>query len=293
MNVDYDPELGSYRDYVLVGQKNSIHSELLEPIVRTTVCENSGLKGTPTCLFRTVTGVSTSIPSETELGFYNRAKQNIELLTNLQTALSLLETTSGLVVKSIVAIDGPRVRFAASAVQYHFALALSLYLILELIVRLTLRQGDPEDWSETICADKQGLRVDVTKSKDQVEKAAQAAGIPVTVILPGVFAESGLNKPPGVWILLQILGVDIPGNRIIYSGNSAHQKVDLCFLTGTLVSELRVTGEEFRRALQKKHGKPPQVIEDSVEKVEEIESCIRQGIPLALGYYERKVWGTG
>ena len=37
---------------------------------------------------------------------------------NISTGLEPLRSTSGLVVKSIVAIDGPRVRFAASAAQF-------------------------------------------------------------------------------------------------------------------------------------------------------------------------------
>lgn len=41
--------------------------------------------------------------------------------------------------------------------------------------------------------DEQGLRIGVNKEKDDVERAAREAGIAVCVILPCVFAESGLN----------------------------------------------------------------------------------------------------
>lgn len=41
--------------------------------------------------------------------------------------------------------------------------------------------------------DEQGLRIDVNRAKDEVEKAAREAGIPTTVVLPGCFAEPALN----------------------------------------------------------------------------------------------------
>lgn len=43
--------------------------------------------------------------------------------------------------------------------------------------------------------DEQGLRIGVNKEKDEVEKAAKAAGIPTTVVLVGNFAEFALNTP--------------------------------------------------------------------------------------------------
>jgi hypothetical protein len=41
--------------------------------------------------------------------------------------------------------------------------------------------------------DEQGLRIDVNKEKDDVERAAREAGVATCVTLPCVFAESGLN----------------------------------------------------------------------------------------------------
>lgn len=41
--------------------------------------------------------------------------------------------------------------------------------------------------------DEQGLQIPVNKAKDEVERAAREAGIPITVILPGNFAEFALN----------------------------------------------------------------------------------------------------
>lgn len=41
--------------------------------------------------------------------------------------------------------------------------------------------------------DAQGLQIPVNKAKDEVERAARQAGIPITVVLPGNFAEFALN----------------------------------------------------------------------------------------------------
>lgn len=41
--------------------------------------------------------------------------------------------------------------------------------------------------------DGQGLQIPVNKAKDEVERAAAEAGIPITVVLPGNFAEFALN----------------------------------------------------------------------------------------------------
>lgn len=41
--------------------------------------------------------------------------------------------------------------------------------------------------------DGQGLQIPVNKAKDEVERAAAQAGIPITAVLPGNFAEFALN----------------------------------------------------------------------------------------------------
>lgn len=41
--------------------------------------------------------------------------------------------------------------------------------------------------------DGQGLQIPVNKAKDEVERAAAEAGVPITVVLPGNFAEFALN----------------------------------------------------------------------------------------------------
>ncbi|KAJ8105033.1 hypothetical protein ONZ43_g7585 [Nemania bipapillata] len=65
--------------------------------------------------------------------------------------------------------------------------------------------------------DEQGLRIAANKTKQEVEEAAKAAGVPTAVVLVGAFTESSLAFP--------ILGVDVPGNRIIFTGDSANQQL--------------------------------------------------------------------
>jgi hypothetical protein len=43
--------------------------------------------------------------------------------------------------------------------------------------------------------DEQGNRIKVNREKIEVEEAAQQAGVPVTLVLPGNFAEFALSTP--------------------------------------------------------------------------------------------------
>ncbi|KAJ5632087.1 hypothetical protein N7490_008426 [Penicillium lividum] len=155
--------------------------------------------------------------------------------------------------------------------------------------------------------DEQGLRVGVNKMKDQVEKAAEAAGIPMTIVLPGLFAESALSSG--------LIGIDLPKNRIVFSGDAEHQKLNICTreyiaaayssifaktaiadIQGRAIglSELQPTGAEVAKALEVKHGSPPQTFRHSLEEVDQnFEERINGGLPMALPYYCRRVWGSG
>ncbi|KAI0465551.1 NAD(P)-binding protein [Xylaria cf. heliscus] len=155
--------------------------------------------------------------------------------------------------------------------------------------------------------DEQGLQIPANKAKQEVENAAKAAGVPIAVVLVGAFTESALAFP--------ILGVDVPGNRIIVTGDSANQQLPLCTrnyvaaayasifaktppsqLQGRAIgiSELKATGNEIAAALREKHGAEPQKIIHSLEKVDaEIDRGIQNGIPTALSWYCRKAWGVG
>ncbi|KAK6209758.1 hypothetical protein QIS74_11342 [Colletotrichum tabaci] len=155
--------------------------------------------------------------------------------------------------------------------------------------------------------DEQGLRIGVNKEKDEVEKAAKAAGIPTTVVLVGNFAEFALNTPG--------MGVDSAGNMITHSGNSADEKLNLCtrkyvaaayasIFAATPISqlenraialcELAPTGREIEAALEAKHGVAPQVSTHSLSRVNgEVEGGLQSGSPFALAWYCRKIWATG
>ncbi|KAI0867846.1 NAD(P)-binding protein [Hypoxylon argillaceum] len=155
--------------------------------------------------------------------------------------------------------------------------------------------------------DEQGLRIPANKTKREVEEAAKAAGVPTAVVLVGAFTESSLAFP--------ILGVDISGNKIIFTGDSANQQLTLCTrnyvaaayasifartpasqLQGRAIgiSELKATGSEIAAALKEKHGAEPQKFVHSLEKVDaEIEQGIKSGNPTALSWYCRKAWGIG
>ncbi|KAM0325786.1 hypothetical protein ACHAQA_007088 [Verticillium albo-atrum] len=147
--------------------------------------------------------------------------------------------------------------------------------------------------------DEQGLRISLNVVKHGIEEAAKAAGIPLTVILPGNFAEFALNTI-GV-------GIDKAGNRIVFTGNSAQEPINLCtreyvaaayveIFTSTPLPqiqnrqiglcELRATGTEIAATLEKLHGAAPETFNHSLEKVNaEVENAINTGMPSALSWH--------
>ncbi|KAI8960081.1 NmrA-like family protein [Daldinia sp. FL1419] len=151
------------------------------------------------------------------------------------------------------------------------------------------------------------LQVPVLKAKFEIEEAAKEADIPTTLVYVGSFAESTLS--------IGILGVDVPGNRIIFSGDSANQQASICtrnyvaaayasIFASTPVEQLqdrkiglaefRATGEEIAAALKKKHGAEPQIFRHSLGKIDnELDNAIKTGSPLSLSWYCRKAWGEG
>ncbi|KAJ5935792.1 hypothetical protein N7466_005339 [Penicillium verhagenii] len=156
-------------------------------------------------------------------------------------------------------------------------------------------------------SNEQGLRVRVNKVKDEVENAAKAAGIPMTIVLPGLFAESALSSG--------LLGIDLAKNRIIFSGDGENQRLNICTreyiaagyaslfpktpiadLQGRVIglAELRPTGGEIAKALEKKHGSPPQIFRQSLEEIDrKFEERMAGDGVLTLPYACRRLWGTG
>ncbi|OJI96488.1 hypothetical protein ASPVEDRAFT_78256 [Aspergillus versicolor CBS 583.65] len=155
--------------------------------------------------------------------------------------------------------------------------------------------------------DKQGLRIPVNQAKDEVEIAARAAGIPVTVVLTGNFAEFALATPA--------MGVDRRHNRIIFTGESEHKALNLCtrsYVAAAYASifastpidqlrdrtialcELRATGMEIAHALTAQHGSRTLWKHESAQSINEVvETSITTGNKLALAFYCRNIWGNG
>ncbi|OLN83452.1 Isoflavone reductase-like protein A622-like protein 1 [Colletotrichum chlorophyti] len=155
--------------------------------------------------------------------------------------------------------------------------------------------------------DEQGLRIPLNKAKKEVEQLAKATGVPTTVVQLGNFAEFALNTPA--------MGVDVSGNRLVHSGNSSEERLNLCTrkyvaaayasifpstpiaLLGNRVitiSELTPTGNDVAAALQAKYGVAPKITVHSMEKVNaEVEEGLKVGSPFTLSWYCRKIWGTG
>ncbi|KAI1178768.1 NAD(P)-binding protein [Nemania sp. FL0916] len=155
--------------------------------------------------------------------------------------------------------------------------------------------------------DAQGLRIPANQAKYELEQASRAAGVPTAVVLVGCFTEPSLAFP--------ILGIDVLGNKIIETGDSANQQLNFCtreyvaaayasiFATTPLaqlqgraigISEFRATGNEIASILRQKHGVEPQKFVHSLQRVNaEIDHCIKNGMPTALSWYCRKAWAIG
>ncbi|KAI4592943.1 hypothetical protein KJ359_010195 [Pestalotiopsis sp. 9143b] len=146
-----------------------------------------------------------------------------------------------------------------------------------------------------------------TKMKQDIEDAAVERGIPLTVVVPGSFAESTFSAG--------LLGIDIAKNRILHTGDSANQKMNICTrnyvaaayasifattppeqLAGRVIgiSELQVTGREIAAAMTKRTGQSPAEFHHSLQEVEDnIDKCLEAGSPLAAIWDYRRVWGNG
>ncbi|KAJ5531972.1 hypothetical protein N7494_008524 [Penicillium frequentans] len=155
--------------------------------------------------------------------------------------------------------------------------------------------------------DEQGLRARVNRLKNEVEMTAKAAGIPMTIILPGLFAESALSTG--------LLVIDLAKNRIIFFGDSEHQVLNICtreYIAAAYasifaqtpiadlrdrvigLSELRLTGAEIAKSLELKHGSPPQIFRQNLAEVgRQFDKSVTGGLPLGIPYYCRYLWGAG
>ncbi|RMZ36997.1 nmrA-like family protein [Aspergillus flavus] len=179
------------------------------------------------------------------------------------------------------------------------------YGFVKAIPRTNVQLFSPSDFCLRYC--EQGMRIPCMKAKAKVEKASKDAGIPTTVIHVGNFAEFTLSTPA--------VGVDLQNNILVYTGNSASEKVTMCtkdyvaaayvdiFTTRPIstiqnrtitLSELAPTGMEIAAVMKEKNGRDPSIATRSLEEVNQtIEECISRESNLAVAAYCRKIWGTG
>ncbi|OAA50008.1 NmrA-like family protein [Beauveria brongniartii RCEF 3172] len=177
--------------------------------------------------------------------------------------------------------------------------------------------------------DQEALAIPVLQKKTNVREAARHANIPFTVVLIANFAEFtlgsmwvhllplalSLSLADQVWNL-SVMGVDVQGNRLLYTGNAAKEKASMCtvdyvaaayvsIFTTNPVSEIRnraiglvelaPTGQEIAAALEKRHGRKPAIFRQSTEQVtaEFLARLDSDLSALAPAWYWRKLWGTG
>ncbi|OJJ70245.1 hypothetical protein ASPBRDRAFT_76782 [Aspergillus brasiliensis CBS 101740] len=153
----------------------------------------------------------------------------------------------------------------------------------------------------------QGLGIDLIRAKLEVEEHAKRLAVKTTTVLTGNLAEFALGTPA--------MGVDLLNNRIIFTGDSASQPLNLCtrsYVAAAYVSmfadtpieilenrtlslsELRPTGYEIQQALTTKFGVPPAQRTIPIERVSiQVDEMIKNGDPGALAWYTRKNWGNG
>ncbi|PMB69297.1 Isoflavone reductase [Beauveria bassiana] len=156
--------------------------------------------------------------------------------------------------------------------------------------------------------DQEALAIPVLQKKANVLETVRQANIPFTVILIANFAEFTLGSI--------VMGVDVEGNRLLYTGNAATEKASMCtvdYVAAAYVSifttnpvseisnraiglvELAPTGQEIAAALEKRHGRKPDIFTQSTEQVtaEFLARLDSDLSALAPAWYWRKLWGTG
>ncbi|GAQ43503.1 hypothetical protein AtubIFM56815_011052 [Aspergillus tubingensis] len=179
------------------------------------------------------------------------------------------------------------------------------YGFVKAIPRTNVQLFSPSDFCLRYC--EQGMRMPSMKAKAKVEKASKDAGIPTTVIHVGNFAEFTLSTTA--------VGVDLRNNIMVYTGNSASERVTMCtkdyvaaayvdiFTTRPIhtiqnrtitLSELAPTGMEIAAIMKRKNGREPSIATRSLEEINQrIEDSLSKESNLAVPAYCRKMWGTG
>ncbi|GFN20161.1 hypothetical protein AtubIFM55763_010845 [Aspergillus tubingensis] len=179
------------------------------------------------------------------------------------------------------------------------------YGFVKAIPKTNVQLFSPSDFCLRYC--EQGMRMPCMKAKAKVEKASKDAGIPTTVVHVGNFAEFTLSTTA--------VGVDFQNNVLVYTGNSASERVTMCtkdyvaaayvdiFTTRPIhtiqnrtitLSELAPTGMEIAAIMKEKNGRDPSIATRSLEEINQrIEDSLSKESNLAVPAYCRKMWGTG
>ncbi|XRM48847.1 hypothetical protein ABZX51_011756 [Aspergillus tubingensis] len=179
------------------------------------------------------------------------------------------------------------------------------YGFVKAIPRTNVQLFSPSDFCLRYC--EQGMRMPCMKAKANVEKASKDTGIPTTVVHVGNFAEFTLSTTA--------VGVDLQNNKLVYTGNSASERVTMCtkdyvaaayvdiFTTRPIhtiqnrtitLSELAPTGMEIAAIMKRKNGREPSIGTRSLEEIcQRIEDSLSKESNLAVPAYCRKMWGTG
>ncbi|KAJ4180014.1 hypothetical protein NW755_012054 [Fusarium falciforme] len=153
----------------------------------------------------------------------------------------------------------------------------------------------------------EGNFVPIIKEKDDLQRAVRDAGIPMTAVLIGNFAEFTLG--------CCAMGIDLARNRLVHTANSAKEKANMTtrdYVAAAYVSiftaneiakiqnrtisltELAPTGDEIAVAMTQKNGAEPEITIHSLEKVQTaFKNCVEAGEIFALAWFCRKIWGTG
>ncbi|OLN93268.1 hypothetical protein CCHL11_08314 [Colletotrichum chlorophyti] len=176
---------------------------------------------------------------------------------------SSMQEVAGLMPNSLIGDEGV-------SGEYGFIKAMS---------RTTVKLFVPSDLG--LRYGEEGRLIPFIKPKEDLQQAVREAGIPMTVVLIGDFAEYTLS--------IYAMGIDLKGNRLVYTANAAFEKAMVTSELSTRdyvaaaylsifaanpvsdiqnwvisLSELAPTGEEIAAVMKQKHGAEPKVVTRSL-----------------------------
>ncbi|GFZ46821.1 hypothetical protein JCM24511_04041 [Saitozyma sp. JCM 24511] len=178
----------------------------------------------------------------------------------------------------------------------------SQYLLIPALKEAGVKLFVPSELSFPV-SPKDNETIDPQRFKAELEVKLVEAGVPFVRVYIGDFAEFALDTP--------VIGVDVPNNRIVYTGHSDTQGVNLVTRPyvaaayaslfanappsevagrSLLLTELRPTGAEIAMALEAKHGVAPAIARTPLAAMAPL---ISSGSPVALSALVRRMWAEG